>query len=80
MQDLCKKAVEYCDEQGKSIEQLAIKYATNNPRIASTLFSSSRSEAVLQNIEWVSQPFDEKLFEDIRKILKPRLNDTWLNS
>ena len=80
LQELCRKAVEYCDAQGKSIEQLAIKYSTNNPRIASTLFSSSRPEAVLQNIKWASEPFDEELFKTVRTILEPRLNDTWLNS
>lgn len=80
LQDLCRKAAAYCEAQGKSIEQLAIKYSTNNPRIASTLFSSSRPEAVLQNIKWAEEPFDEELFKGVREILEPRLNDTWLNS
>lgn len=80
LQELCRKAVAYCESKGKSIEQLAIKYSVNNPRIATTLFSSSRPEAVLQNIKWAEEAFDEELFNAVRKILEPRINDTWLNS
>lgn len=80
LQDLCRKAVAYCESQGKSIEQLAIKYSVNNPRIATTLFSSSRPEAVLQNIKWAEEAFDEELYYAVHKILEPRINDTWLNS
>lgn len=80
LQDLCRKAVEYCRSKGKSIEQLAIKYAVYHPRIATTLFSTTRSEAVLQNIRWAEGPFDEELLHELRIILEPRLRDTWLNS
>ncbi len=80
LQDLCRKAMLHCKSQNKSIEQLAIKYAVSNPRISSTLFSTSRPEAVLQNIKWAEEPLDEALLSDVRKILEPRLRDTWLNS
>jgi aryl-alcohol dehydrogenase-like predicted oxidoreductase len=80
LQALCKKAVEYCRSKGKSIGQLAIKYAVHHPRIATTLFSTTRSEAVLQNIRWAEGVFDEELLHEVRMILKPRLRDTWLNS
>lgn len=80
LQDLCRKAVSYCKEKGKLIEQLAIKYAVSNPRIATTLFSTTRPEAVLQNIKWANEILDEKLLIDVQQILKPRFRDTWLNS
>lgn len=80
LQDLCKKAAVYCKEKGKSIEQLAIKYSISNPRIATTLFSTSRSEAVLQNIKWAKEPLDEQLLIKVQEILAPRFRDTWLNS
>ncbi|NDW19652.1 aldo/keto reductase [Dysgonomonas sp. 216] len=80
LQDVCKRAAEYCKSKGKSIEQLAVKFSVNNPRIATTLFSTTRPSAVLQNIEWANAPLDEELLEEVKTILEPRFRDTWLNS
>ncbi|MDR1882407.1 MAG: aldo/keto reductase [Prevotella sp.] len=80
LRNLCKKAVQHCKTAGKSIEQLAIRYAVNNPGIATTLFSTTRPEAVLQNIKWASEALDEKLLTEVQTILKPGFRDTWLNS
>ena len=38
---VCGKAVDYCKSKGKSIEQLAIKFAISNQAIATTLFSTA---------------------------------------
>lgn len=80
LQDVCRKAAEYCKSKGKSIEKLAIQYAVSNPRIATTLFSTTRPSAVLQNIRWANELLDEELLSEVRKILEPRFRDTWLNS
>jgi L-galactose dehydrogenase len=80
LQDICKKAAATCTSKGKNIEQLAIKYSVNNPRIATTLFSTTRPEAVLENIKWAEAPLDTELLNEVEHILEPRLRDTWLNS
>jgi aryl-alcohol dehydrogenase-like predicted oxidoreductase len=80
LQDVCRKAASYCRSKGKSIEQLAVKYAVSNPRIATTLFSTTRAEAVLQNIRWAEEPLDENLLTEVQHILESRHRDTWLNS
>jgi aryl-alcohol dehydrogenase-like predicted oxidoreductase len=80
LQDVCRKATLHCKSKGKSIEQLAVKYSVNNPRIATTLFSTTRSEAVLQNIRWAEEPLDENLLREVQAILESRHRDTWLNS
>ncbi|HBG58480.1 aldo/keto reductase [Proteiniphilum sp. UBA1028] len=77
---ICKKAADFCKSKGESIEKLAVQYAVSNPRIATTLFSTTRSSSVLKNIAWANEPLDRELLEDVRKILEPRLRDTWLNS
>jgi aryl-alcohol dehydrogenase-like predicted oxidoreductase len=77
---LCRRAVDYCREKGESIEKLAIQYAVSNPQIATTLFSTTRSSSVLQNLRWMEEPLNEELLADVRKILEPRFRDTWLNS
>lgn len=80
LQEVCRKAALYCIEQGESIEQLAVKFSVSNPRIATTLFSTTRPEAVLQNIGWADGTLNEKLLKEVREILEPRFRDTWLNS
>jgi aryl-alcohol dehydrogenase-like predicted oxidoreductase len=80
LQDVCRKAVAHCQSKGVSIEQLAVKYSVTNPRIATTLFSTTRSEAVLENIRWTNEPLDETLLKEVQAILEPRFRDTWLNS
>jgi aryl-alcohol dehydrogenase-like predicted oxidoreductase len=80
LQALCKKAADYCKSKGKSIEALAVKYSVSNPRIATTLFSTTRPESVLNNIRWADAPLDEELLHEVQTILEPRLRDTWLNS
>jgi len=80
LQNVCRRAAAYCKQQGKSIEQLALKYSVGNPRIATTLFSTTRPEAVLQNIAWANAPLDEELLAEVGKILESRFRDTWLNS
>lgn len=80
LQELCRKAVNHCKSKGMSIEQLAVKYSVSNPRIATTLFSTSRPEAVLQNIKWIEEALNEELLDEVHAILEPRFRDTWLNS
>lgn len=80
LQDLCRKAVQHCKNTGNSIEKLAISYSVSNPRIPTTLFSTTRSSSVLQNIAYAHEPVDESLLVEVRKILEPRFRDTWLNS
>ncbi len=80
LQNLCRKAMLYCKEKGTEIEQLAVKYSVSNPRIATTLFSTSRPSSVLKNIQWAESDLDEELLVEVKEILEPRFRDTWLNS
>lgn len=80
LQDVCRKAMEYCRSKGESIEKLAVQFSVNNPRIATTLFSTTRAASVLQNIKWANEPINEKLLAEVQKIIEPRFRDTWLNS
>ncbi|MCD7900688.1 MAG: aldo/keto reductase [Bacteroides sp.] len=80
LQNVCRKAMEYCKSKGENIEKLAVQFSVSNPRIATTLFSTTRSASVLQNIEWANDPINEELLAEVQKILEPRFRDTWLNS
>jgi len=77
---LSRKAVEFCKSKGSSIEQLAISFSVSNPRIATTLFSTTNSENVLKTIQYAETPVDISLLEEVQNIFEPGFRDTWVNS
>ncbi|MCD8042722.1 MAG: aldo/keto reductase [Tannerellaceae bacterium] len=80
LQRLARKAVAYCNTRGVSIEQLAVSFAVANPRIATTLFSTTSAENVLKTIRYATTPADQALIQEIQKIFEPGFRDTWVNS
>jgi aryl-alcohol dehydrogenase-like predicted oxidoreductase len=77
---LAVKAAAYCRAKGVSVEQLAVSYATANPRIATTLFSTTNPENVLKTIRYAETPPDLELLKEVRKLFEPGFRDTWVNS
>jgi L-galactose dehydrogenase len=72
-----QSAAQFCRRQGTSIAQLALQFATQNPEIATTLFSAATPELVRQNAEWHEQPYNEELLTEVRKLLQPVRNKQW---
>ena len=77
---LSRKAVEHCKSKGVPIEQLAVSFSVHNPRIATTLFSTTNPENVLKTIQYANTPLDMELLKEVQKIFEPGFRDTWLNS
>jgi len=77
---LSRKVVEHCKSKGVPIEQLAVSFSTQNPRIATTLFSTTNPENVLKTIQYANTPLDMDLLTDVQKIFEPGFRDTWVNS
>ncbi len=77
---LASKAVDYCKSKGISIEQVAVGFSVANPRIATTLFSTTNPENVLKTIRYANTPLDMELVAEIQKIFEPGFRDTWVNS
>jgi len=81
LKDACKRAADYCEQQGYPIEQLAVQYATSlNPRIATTLFSSANPANVRKNVDYVNQPADLGLVEAVKRIIGDQQRVRWKNS
>ena len=78
--EACTKAAQYCASKNYPIEKLAIQYSVSNPRIASTLFSSANPDNVLKNIEFVNEPIDWKLVEEVQDIIGDQKRVSWSNS
>lgn len=78
--EACSQAASFCAEQGYPIEKLAIQYSIQNPRIASTLFSSANPQNVKRNVEWAMEPIDMQLVEKVREIIGNQFRVSWKNS
>ena len=81
LKEACARAAAYCAEKGYPIDKLAIQYSTSlNPRIATTLFSSSNPNNVLKNIDYVNEPMDEQLVAEVKSIIGDQMRVRWKNS
>lgn len=78
--EACRKAAEYCAEVGYPIEKLAVQYSVDNPRIATTLFSSANPDNVRKNISYVEEKAPEELVKKVKEIIGDQLRVSWLNS
>ena len=77
----CKRAADFCAQQGYPIEKLAIQFSTSlNPRIATTLFSSANPDNVLKNIDYANVPLDRQLAEEVQRIIGDQMFVRWKNS
>lgn len=77
---VCRKAVEFCIEKGERIEKLALQFSVRNPRIATTLVSSASSLNMIRNANWINEPINEDLLQEVLQILEPIQRKTWENS
>jgi len=80
LREACRAAAQYCEKEGYPIEKLAMQYSLGEKRIASTLFSSTRAENVLNNIDYVSSEAPEWLVRGVRGIIGDSFRVTWKNS
>ncbi len=78
--DACRKAVEHCKAKNYPIEKLAIQYSVSNPRIATTLFSTTNPENVRRNVEWATSPIDWELVKEVQNIIGDQMRVSWKNS
>jgi aryl-alcohol dehydrogenase-like predicted oxidoreductase len=73
-----RAAAEFCRTQGVSISQLALQFASQNPDIPTTLFSSADPESVRRNVQWHEQPYDSALLAQVQKIIESVNNKQWI--
>jgi aryl-alcohol dehydrogenase-like predicted oxidoreductase len=78
--EACRRAADHCKAKGYPIEKLAMQYACSNPRIASTVFSTTRPDAIRQNIAYIEEPIDEQLVKEVREIIGEQQRVSWENT
>jgi len=72
-----KAAADFCRKEGTSIAKVALQFASQNPKILTTLFSSASSESVRRNVEWHEESCDLGLTAEVQKILEPVRDKQW---
>jgi aryl-alcohol dehydrogenase-like predicted oxidoreductase len=72
-----RAAADFCRDQGTSLSRLALQFASQNPDIPTTLFSSADPELVTSNVRWSDEPFDTALVQAVQQILEPVRNKDW---
>lgn len=76
----CVKASAHCAECGYPIEKLAMQYAVQNERIASTFFSTTSPDNLRRNIEYISEPIDRTLLAEVEAIIGDQKRVSWKNT
>jgi len=80
LQEACRRAAAHCAASGYPIERLAVEYAVQEPRIASTLFSTTRPENVRANLGYAAGTPDPTLLAEVREILGNNFRTSWKNT
>jgi aryl-alcohol dehydrogenase-like predicted oxidoreductase len=57
-----------------------MQFAVSNPRIASTVFSTTRTDNLKKNIAYINEPIDEDLVAKIREIIGDQQRVSWANT
>lgn len=73
----CARAAARCRERGTDIAKLAVQYSVRDPRVHTTLVGAANPEHIRNNIQWIGEPIDEELLDEVRGILAPVKNRTW---
>ena len=74
----CAEAATWCREHGSDIARLAIQFSVANTRIATTCLGSANPENVKKAAQWIDEPPDPELLTQVRRILAPIQNKTWI--
>ncbi len=77
---VCEEAAQYCKEKGYPIEKLAMQFSVSNPRIASTIFSTTRPENLKKNLAYIEEPIDWDLVANVREIIGDQQRVSWANT
>lgn len=76
----CHDAAEFCASKGYPIEKLAMQYSVSCGRISSTIFSTTNSDNLKKNIEYISEPIDMDLLKKVQDIIGDQKRVSWKNT
>jgi len=69
-----RAAAALCQKHGVDIAQLAVQFSCEHPDIATTIAGSANPANIRKWADWLSQPIDRALLNDVLKIFAPVKN------
>ena len=78
VREVAAAAAAHCRQAGSDIAKLALQYSIANDDFATCVTGSANPQRVAQWIEWAADPIDEALLAEVRKILEPIHNWTYV--
>ena len=69
-----REAAAMCRERGTPIAKLALQFALEDPRIATTVAGSANPANVRAWARWAEEPIDRELLADVQRIFAPVRN------
>lgn len=78
VQRACMQAAVYCKQEGSDLAKLAVQFSARNPQIATTLVGTADPGNLRRNLDWIEEPFDEALAAEVKQILSPIQDQTWV--
>jgi L-galactose dehydrogenase len=78
VKEICSQAAAFCTQQGSDIAKLAVQFALRDTRIATTLVGTSSAAIITKNARWIEEPLNEQLLAQVRTILRPIQDETWI--
>lgn len=69
-----RAAAALCQKNGVDIAQLAVQFSCEHPDIATTIAGSANPANIRKWADWLSQPIDRVLLDDVLKIFAPVKN------
>lgn len=69
-----RAAAALCQKHGVDIAQLAVQFSCEHPDIATTIAGSANPANIRKWADWLSQPIDRALLNDVQKIFAPVKN------
>lgn len=69
-----RQAAKLCEDQGVDIAQLALQFSCAQQDIASTVAGSANPENIKKWAQWLTEPIDPALLEEVQAIFEPVKN------
>src|SRR5688572_20611239 len=75
---VAKKVADYCQSHSINVSQLGLNYSVKSSPDVHTTLVGIQSNAILDsNLEALTIKYDQKIIEELAKIIKPVHNKTW---
>ena len=77
IKDLGARLHQLCEKKGHPLTQIALWYAIQDPRIATTIVGMKTPSELKSNLEGLMRSPREELLKDLNSLIAPHKNTTW---